>query len=174
VRGIRAQKWEECDALDPTSWGYNRNTKDGEYMSPNEAVDYLVDVVSKNGNLLLNIGPRADGTIPEVMQSCLRQVGEWLRVNGEAIYGSRSWNTYRDGDVRFTRKGNTLYAIALEWPEEELRLTSLAGKEVVKVELLGLNEPITWKESGRGLVIEPPAKRPCRYAYTFKITCRNL
>jgi alpha-L-fucosidase len=174
VNGIIEKKWEECDALDPTSWGYNRRTKDGEYMSPNGVVDYLVDVVSKNGNLLLNIGPKADGTIPEVMQSCLRRVGEWLRVNGEAIYGSRSWDTYKDGDVRFTRKGNTLYAIALEWPEEELRLTSLAGKEVLKVEMLGLNDPITWKQSGRGLVIEPPAKRPCRYAYTFKITCRNL
>ena len=174
VSGIQEKKWEECDALDPTSWGYNRRTKDGEYMSPNGVVDYLVDVVSKNGNLLINIGPKADGTIPEVMQSCLRQVGEWLRVNGEAIYGSRSWDTYKDGDVRFTRKGNTLYAIALEWPEEELRLTSLAGKEVVKVEMLGLNDPITWKQSGKGLVIEPPAKHPCRYAYTFKITCRNL
>jgi alpha-L-fucosidase len=174
VSGIQEKKWEECDALDPTSWGYNRRTKDGEYMTPNGVVDYLVDVVSKNGNLLINIGPKADGTIPEVMQSCLRHVGEWLRVNGEAIYGSRSWDTYKDGDVRFTRKGNTLYAIALEWPEEALRLTSLAGKEVVKVEMLGLNDPITWKQSGKGLVIEPPAKHPCRYAYTFKITCRNL
>jgi alpha-L-fucosidase len=174
VGGIVEQKWEECDSLDPTSWGYNRRTKDGEYMTPNGVVHYLVDVVSKNGNLLLNVGPRADGTIPEVMQSCLRRVGEWLRVNGEAIYGSRAWDTYKDGDVRFTRKGNTLYAIALEWPEEELRLTSLAGKEVQKVEMLGLNGPITWKQDGDGLVIQPPAKRPCRYAYTFKITCLSL
>ena len=174
VSGIIEKKWEECDSLDPTSWGYNRRTKDGEYMTPNGVVHYLVDVVSKNGNLLINIGPRADGTIPEVMQSCLRRVGEWLRVNGEAIYGSRAWDTYKDGDVRFTRKGNTLYAIALEWPEEEFRLTSLAGKEVLKVEMLGLNDPITWKQDGKGLAIQPPAKRPCRYAYTFKITCRNL
>jgi alpha-L-fucosidase len=174
VSGIVEKKWEECDSLDPTSWGYNRRTKDGEYMTPSGVVHYLVDVVSKNGNLLINIGPKADGTIPEVMQSCLRRVGEWLRVNGEAIYGSRAWDTYKDGDVRFTRKGNTLYAIALEWPEEEFSLTSLAGKEVQKVEMLGLNGPITWKQDGKGLVIQPPAKRPCRYAYTFKITCRSL
>ena len=174
VRRIRKEKWEECDSLDPTSWGYNRRTQDGEYMTPNGVVDYLVDTVSKNGNLLLNIGPKADGTIPEVMQACLRQVGEWLRINGEAIYGSRPWDTYEDGDVRFTRKGNTLYAIALEWPEEELKLTSLAGKEVVKVEMLGLTEPIVWKQSASGLVIQLPAKQPCRYAYTFKITCRKL
>ncbi len=135
---LKKEKWETCDSLDPNSWGYSRNLKEADYMTPNQVVDYLVDVVSKNGNLLINIGPRADGTIPEVMQSCLRQVGAWLKVNGEAIYGSRYWEPYKDGDVRFTRKGNTLYAIALEWPEDTLRLTSLAGKEVAKVEMLGL------------------------------------
>ena len=171
---IMAEKWETCDSLDPTSWGHNARLKPGDYMTPNQLVDYLVDVVSKNGNLLINIGPRADGTIPEIMQECLRQTGRWLRVNGEAIYGTRCWTTYRDGDVRFTRKGDTLYAIALEWPEDDLKLASLAGVDVVKVEMLGLNEPVKWKQQSDGLVIQPPAKRPCRYAYTFKIVCRAL
>jgi alpha-L-fucosidase len=170
----KKEKWETCDSLDPNSWGYSRNLKESDYMTPNQVVDYLADVVSKNGNLLINIGPRADGTIPEVMQSCLRQVGAWLKVNGEAIYGSRYWEPYKDGDVRFTRKGNTLYAIALEWPEDTLRLTSLAGKGVTKVEMLGLAEPVKWKQDIGALLIEPPAKRPCHFAYTFKITCRNL
>src|SRR5450755_4356197 len=142
VGSLSKEKWEECDSLDPTSWGYNRRLKDSEYMTPNQVVDYLVDIVSKNGNLLLNIGPKADGTIPEIMQNTLREVGEWLRVNGEAIYGSHYWEPYKDGDVRFTRKGDTLYAIALEWPEEQLRLTSLGGKQVTKVELLGSSEAI--------------------------------
>ncbi|MBI4167098.1 MAG: alpha-L-fucosidase [Acidobacteria bacterium] len=172
---ISKEKWEECDSLGPTSWGYNSRLKRGEYMTPNQVVDYLVDVVSKNGNLLINIGPRADGTIPEVMGECLRQVGQWLQVNGEAIYASRYWDTHQDGDVRFTRKGNTLYAIALEWPEDDLRLSSLAGKEVLRVEMLGLDEPVKWKQDADGqLVIGVPAKRPCRYAYTFKIVCRRL
>src|ERR1017187_10232906 len=173
VGRLLKEKWEECDSLDPTSWGYNRRLKDSEYMTPNQVVHYLVDIVSKNGNLLLNIGPKADGTISEIMQNILRQVGEWLRVNGEAIYGSHYWEPYKDGDVRFTRKGDTLYAIALEWPEDELRLTSLAGKEVTKVELLGSSEAIRFKADAKGLVIQPPAKRPCRFAYTFKIACRN-
>jgi alpha-L-fucosidase len=173
VRRLLKEKWEECDSLDPTSWGFNRRLKDSEYMTPNQVVHYLVDIVSKNGNLLLNIGPKADGTISEIMQNILRQVGEWLRVNGEAIYGSHYWEPYKDGDVRFTRKGDTLYAIALEWPEDELRLTSLAGKEVTKVELLGSSEAIRFKADAKGLVIQPPAKRPCRFAYTFKIACRN-
>ena len=174
VDRINKQKWELCDSLDPTSWGYNRNLAPGQYMSPNRLVDYLVDVVSKNGNLLINIGPRADGTIPEVMQECLRQTGEWLRINGEAIYGTTYWDTHIDGDMRFTRKGNTLYAIALEWPEGELKLTTLAGKAVISVELLGASEPVKWKRQADGLVIQPPAKKPCRYAYSFRIVCRSL
>jgi alpha-L-fucosidase len=131
-------------------------------------------VVSKNWNLLINIGPKADGTIPDYAVKVLEGVGEWLKINGEAIYGSHYWETYKDGDIRFTRKGNVLYAIALEWPEEEVRLTSLAGKEVGKVEMLGLNEPVRWKQESGALVIQPPGKRPCRYAYTFRITCRSL
>ncbi|MFN7992656.1 MAG: alpha-L-fucosidase [Bryobacteraceae bacterium] len=174
VASLTKEKWEECDSLDPTSWGYNRRLKDYEYMTPNQVVDYLVDIVSKNGNLLLNIGPRADGTIPEIMQHTLREVGLWLRVNGEAIYGSHYWEPYRDGDVRFTRKGDTLYAIALEWPEGELRLTSLAGKAVTKVELLGSSEPVKFKSDAKALVILPPAQRSGRYAYAFKIACQGL
>jgi alpha-L-fucosidase len=173
VDKILSAKWEECDSLDPTSWGYNRRLPASDYMTPSEVIHYLVDVVSKNGNLLLNIGPQADGTIPEVMQSCLRQVGEWLKVNGEAIYGSRPWDRFKEGDARFTRKGNTLYAIALEWPADELRFTSLAGKQVSKVEMLGSNEAANWRQDAQGLVIQPPAKRPCRYAYTFKITLKQ-
>ena len=174
MTSIRKDKWETCDSLDPHSWGYNRSLPISEYMTPNQVVDYLADVVSKNGNLLINIGPRADGTIPEVMAACLRRVGEWLRVNGEAIYGSRYWDVPRDGDVRFTRKGNVLYAIALEWPEDPLTLTSLAGKEVLKVEMLGLGEPVKWRQVPEALVIDPPSQRPCRYAYTFRITCKSL
>ncbi len=171
---IRWEKWETCDSLDPTSWGYNRRLQPWLYMTPNELVDYLVDVVSKNGNLLINIGPTADGQIPEIMQQTLRAVGEWLRTNGEAIYGTRPWDTFRDGDVRFTRQGNTLYAIALEWPSEPLRLTSLAGKPVLSVELLGSSEPVKWKVEPGALVIEPPARPSSKYAHAFRIRCRAL
>ncbi|HTQ56204.1 MAG TPA: alpha-L-fucosidase [Bryobacteraceae bacterium] len=174
VSRVLKEKWEECDSLDPTSWGYNRRLPDGAYMTPKQVVDYLVDIVSKNGNLLLNIGPKADGTIPQIMQHTLREVGEWLRVNGEGIYGSHYWEPYHDGDVHFTRKGNTLYAITPYWPEDDLRLTSLAGKQVAQVTMLGSDEAIRFQADAKGLVIRPPAKRPCRYAYTFKIVCRKL
>jgi alpha-L-fucosidase len=170
IHDIEKRKWELCDSLDPFSWGYNRNLPEGEYMTANQLVDYLVDVVSKNGNLLINIGPRADGTIPEIMQQVLLETGEWLKVNGEAIYGSRPWTSWKEGDFRFTRKGEAVYAIALEWPEgETVTLKSFAGKKVSRVELLGLGEALKWKQTPAGVVITVPAKRPCRYAYTFKV-----
>lgn len=170
IRDIQEEKWELCDSLDPSSWGYNRTLNEGGYMTSNELVDYLVDVVSKNGNLLINIGPAPDGTIPELMQRTLRNVGEWLELNGEAIYGTTYWETFEDGDFRFTVKGDALYAIALQWPEEErVTLTTLAGRKVRGVRMLGSDEEVRFTQSDRGLTIVMPETRPCKYAYTFKI-----
>lgn len=174
LNSIVERKWELCDSLDPFSWGYSKQLPEGGYMTANGLVDYLVDVVSKNGNLLINIGPRADGTIPEVMQNVLLETGKWLQVNGEAIYGSRYFTTHKEGDFRFTRKGSTLYAIALEWPEDDsFTLKSLAGKTVKSVELLGAG-PVKWTQSARGVTITVPAKRPCKFAYAFKIVAAAL
>ncbi len=174
MNAIIEKKWELCDSLDPHSWGYSKQLPEGEYMTANGLVDYLVDVVSKNGNLIINIGPRADGTIPEVMQNVLLETGKWLKVNGEAIYGSHYFTTFKEGDFRYTRKGDTLYAIALEWPEEEtFTLKSLAGKKVKQVEMLGLG-PVKWAESSTGVTITVPNKRPCKFAYTFKIVAESL
>lgn len=169
LNAIQTEKWELCDSLDPFSWGYSRILPEGGYMTANQLVDYLADVVSKNGNLLINIGPRADGTIPEVMQSVLRETGAWLKVNGEAIYASRPFTTYKEGDFRFTRKGNAVYAIALEWPEDTtFTLASLAGHKVQSVDLLGQG-PVKFTQTSKGLTIAVPGKRPCKFAYTFKI-----
>jgi len=165
--------WETCDALDPTSWGYNKNLPDEEYMSTDQLVDYLVDIVSKNGNLLINVGPRADGTIPEVQQEKLLGIGEWLEINGEAIYGTRPWQRFGEDDIRFTTKGeNLLYAISLEWPGESLTIHSLKGwneSEIMSVSLLGNEKVVDWELSENGLVIYCPVDRPCDYAYSFKI-----
>ncbi|MBS3776575.1 MAG: alpha-L-fucosidase [Bacteroidales bacterium] len=187
--------WETCDALDPTSWGYNRQTPEEEYMSTNELVDYLADIVSKGGNLLINIGPKADGAIPEVMKDRLRGVGNWLSENGEAIYGTTPWSVYGEGptkkevgswgrekgeyrfqpgDVRFTRKGNTLYAILLEWPGDEITLNFLKKVNVSHISLLGSDEEIHWEKTSDDITVFLPSEPVSSYANTLRLECEAL
>jgi len=193
INKICDMAWETCDALDRSSWGYNQRTPDDKYMTVNELVDFLSDIVSKGGNLLINIGPKADGTIPEIMQDHLRKTGAWLAMNGEAIYGTRTWSVYgegptteevgawssqdggyqfKPGDVRFTRKGNVLYAILLEWPGKEITLHSLSNLNIKKISLLGSDEKIHWKQTAGGLSISLPANPVSPYANTLKIIQR--
>ena len=192
ISRIYTMPWETCDALDPTSWGYNRRTPDEMYMTTNELVDYLADIASKGGNLLINIGPKADGTIPEVMQDRLRGIGAWLSVNGEAIYGTRPWSVYGEGytneeagswdspdggyqfkagDIRFTRKGNVLYAILLEWPGREILISSVKGLKFKKLSLLGSDEKIHWQQTGEGLRVSLPPDPVSPHANTLKLKC---
>jgi len=159
-------------------------------------VGNLVDVVSKNGVFVLNIGPRPDGTIPEPDQAILEGVGKWLSVNGEAIYGTRPWKIFGEGptqiagggftdirrrpftsaDFRFTRGDSALYAIALEWPQTGGWLirnlaqgSRNAPLEIRSVELLG-GGAVTWSRTREGLFIEAPRKRADGPASVLKIT----
>jgi alpha-L-fucosidase len=188
---IRQYAWQTDTSIGKKSWCYI----DGEEnKSPSHIVHDLVDIVSKNGNLLLNVGPKADGTITLEQQQVLKSIGKWLNINGEAIYGSRPWmksgegeNTgtagymtdgkatnYTFSDIRFTTKGHTLYAITLAWPEETLIVKSLAksninDQTVKSVTLLGSNESLHWDQTMHGLSVAFPAIKPCEYAYTLKI-----
>ncbi|MFW5901164.1 MAG: alpha-L-fucosidase [bacterium] len=168
-------KWESCRGIGG-SFGYNKNEEPEDYMSVNELVDMLVDIVSKNGNLLLNIGPKADGTIPEIQKERLLGIGEWLQTNGEAIYGTDYWETYGEDNIRFTRKGDhTLYAIALEWPGEQVTIRSLGEGmkgEIQSVSMLGSDSSLNWDFSEEGLTIDTPSEKPCEHAYAFKISLR--
>jgi alpha-L-fucosidase len=184
--------WQTDTSVSNKSWGYIEHDT---FKTPEFIVHQLVDIVSKNGNLLMNIGPRSDGTIPDEVQQVLLDVGRWLKVNGDAIYGTRPWTTYGEGptkvaagsfqdtktqeytaeDFRFTTKGNDLYAIELAWPSgNEAIIHSMAGdalkgKQIQSVALLGTTAALTYKLQPDGLHIQLPAKPSENYAYAFRI-----
>ncbi|MEM9675078.1 MAG: alpha-L-fucosidase [Bacteroidota bacterium] len=190
---ISDEPWQTDTSIGKNSWGYVTNWIS---KTPNTLVDDLIDIVSKNGCMLLNIGPKADGTIPEDQQQVLLEIGKWLETNGEAIYGTRPWKIFGEGptevatghhtegknqdltaqDFRFTTKGDKLYAIAMDWPEEgELLIKSLGtdaehSEKVASAKLLGSDADVNWEQTSEGLVIQFPSEKPGDYAYAVEIT----
>jgi alpha-L-fucosidase len=170
------QKWEASRGLDPFSYGYNSATPDGQYMTADDVVHTLVDTVSKNGNFLLDIGPRADGTIPEIMQTRLRETGAWLKVNGESIYGTTYWwRTPEEGDLRFAVAQNkAFYITSLTRPGDQVTVHSpVPIRDGRKVTLLGYHgAPLKWTRQNGALVIDlpPAAQRSGAHAWVFKIS----
>jgi alpha-L-fucosidase len=192
---IRPLYWQTDTSISNKSWGYIKNDT---FKSPQFVVQQLIDIVSKNGNLLLNIGPRSDGTIPDEVQQVLRDVGSWLAVNGDAIYGTRPWKAYGEGptkvaagsfhdtdtanyiaaDFRFTTKGNNLYAIELGWPASgeaviQTLATAVDGQKVESVALLGSDAKLQFRQQPDGLHIHLPAQPPGKYAYVFRVLFGN-
>jgi alpha-L-fucosidase len=189
---IRPLYWQTDTSVSNQSWGYIQSDT---FKSPEFLVHELTDIVSKNGNLLLNIGPRSDGTIPDDVQRVLLEVGAWLNVNGEAIYGTRPWRTYGEGptkvtagsfhdvetatytpdDFRFTTKGNVLYAIGLGWPKDgEAVIRSLAvtagSGPVYSVALVGSDAILQFDQRADGLHVQLNGQAPARYAYALRVT----
>jgi alpha-L-fucosidase len=177
-------------------WFYNRNWK---FRPVTWVIHTLVDNVSKNGNLLLNVVQRPDGSIDPEVEQMLRQLAEWNAIHGEAIYASRPWLVYGEGtvrakggsfkedytysarDIRFTTHGATLYALALGWPDDnQLTIRSLAqpaGEKINRIEsvqLLGYKGKIAWKQTAEGLTVFLPAQKTSIYTTGLKIIGRNL
>ncbi len=189
---LRYHDWITDTTIDAgQAWGYMEGA---QYKSGAQLIHYLVDNVSKNGYMLLNVGPTADGTIPEEAKKSLGEIGAWLRVNGEAIYGTRPWYAYGEGpgkmlesgmfseseqmsytsqDIRYTCKDDCVYAIALARPEGEIVFGEIAANlvpgEITDVRLLGVDRPLAFKPDGSKLLVEFPSDAPLQAAYAFRV-----
>jgi alpha-L-fucosidase len=192
--GIRPTPWQTDTSIG--DWFYNKNWK---YRGTSWVIQMLVDIVSKNGNLLINVVQRPDGSLDPEAEQILAQMADWIAINGEAIYGTRPWLIHGEGpvrakggnfkedfaytakDIRFTTKGDgTLYAFVMGWPEEKqvtirtlAKLPGVTGK-ITGVTLLGSSSVVKWAHDEKGLTIQLPEQKPCDYAVAFKITGEDL
>lgn len=183
--------WQTDTSIGKRSWSYI----DGEdNKSATQIIHDMIDIVSKNGNLLLNVGPHPDGSITDEQKAVLLEIGEWLDINGEAIYGTRPWKRFGEGptvgtvgtftdhvatdysaqDIRFTTKGNDFYAIVLNW-SDKVTITSLTKQvigdsKLLSVSMSGSEETLEYKLTDEGLQISFPQNAPCSHAYSFKLT----
>lgn len=171
---IRDIKWE-CTRGIGHSFGYNKFEPESQYLTLEELVHMFVDIVSKNGNLLLNVGPMADGTIPEIQKNLLLKFGKWLKVNGNAIFGTRPWiraesKTLDNMEIRYTQKENVLYAILLGKPKTNtITIKSLNLENNAKIQILDNKKDLNWKNNAENLEIEIPGNLIWAPAYAFKI-----
>jgi alpha-L-fucosidase len=192
LASTREKFWQTDTAVAKNSWSYVNGM---DYKTTESLVHDLVDIVSKNGALLLNIGPKADGTIPTEDQAILREIGAWLKRNGEAIYGTRPWKVYGEGptkviegpfadtkresftaeDIRFTQKNGAVYAIILSGKVESVNIASLGSdlvfepRTIENVEILGGGN-CPFQREKNGLVVKMPKSDGQKHALTLKIT----
>ncbi len=191
---IRDEPWQTDDTIGP--WGYN---KTAEYKDANAVIDKMIDVVSKNGNYLFNVPPKADGTLDDETIEVLEEIGAWFDINGEGIYATRPWAVFGEGpyvrmgsrdtrspytheNVRFTQSkdGSKLYVILMGWPggNQEVMLKSFAKGEagekvkVKQIRMLGSEEPIQFKQGSKGIVFNSPSTTPDEKAVVFEMELR--
>ncbi len=190
------QSWMTDETISYGSWCYTDKLR---IKPTKDLIHVLVDIVSKNGVLLLNISPMANGTIPDDQRNVLHEIGEWLKINGEAIYKTRPWITFGEGptkepeghfknhnafsklvysnkDIRYTSNKNTIYATFFGWPDGETVLLKSFAKNAIegeinihKVSLLGYNNELDWEITNNGLKISLPTKIVNEMAIVFKI-----
>lgn len=177
LKEIQSKKWESTRGLG-YSFGYNQNDSDLNMISVDELVKSFVDIVSKNGNLLLNIGPNADGSISQLQMDRLLGLGDWLDINGEAIFGSRYWVRSEDVSsqgirVRYTTNQGNLYVILLDTPSTEcLTIPAITLSENANISMLGVGSNLDWQQCGHNLSVTLPdmSKVKKSPAYTFRVS----
>ncbi len=175
THGAPGRKWESTRGIG-TSFGFNREEGDDDYLSADDLVRMLVDVTAHGGNVLLNVGPSGDGTIPFVQARRLLAVGWWLQVNGAAVYDTRPWDRTdgktADGlDVRFTAGDGAMYAIVLGTPRSSrVELLDVRADDGATVELLGRVDQLSWTRTDNGIAVELPGRPPPGPAITLRVS----
>jgi alpha-L-fucosidase len=197
-RGVMAKvnpdPWQTDTSIG--DWFYNKNWK---FRPVSWSIHMLVDIVSKNGNLLLNVVQRPDGSLDPEVEDMLAQMATWIAIHGEAIYGTRPWLVYGEGaiktkgghfkedfaytarDIRFTTKGSMLFATALGWPDDgQIVIRSLAkpvgktGNTIKQVQLLGSPGPLSFKQTEEALFVTLPAQKVSEYTASLRIIGSDL
>ena len=179
MQDIRPEKWETCRGMG-YGFGFNREERDGDYMRLGDLIRMLVDIVSKNGNLLLNVGPMADGTIPAVQVQLLRGVGAWLETYGAAIYGTRPWRraegiTTAGGSVRFTHRssaeGETLYVLFQDpVPPGPVTVKDLRVADGSAIRDLASGQAVEFRQAGSDLTLDFPGPTPDTPVHAVAVT----
>ncbi|WP_299555870.1 alpha-L-fucosidase [Seonamhaeicola sp.] len=196
MKTIADMVWQTDDCVyDDHNWGFVAGTP---IKPTNMIVDQLMDIISKRGVLMLSFAPKADGTFPEEQKQMMYELGDWLKVCGEAVYKTRPYKVFGEigskweernennnqlyiatkEDIRFTRnkENNILYATVLEWPGEIITIKSLAdidAKNIKAIKLLGTGNKLKFKQTKNGLEIKMPKKPSYNYAYPLRITFKN-
>lgn len=162
--------WETCMTM-ATSWSY---VSGDIYKPSSELIQKLVDIVSKGGNFLLNIGPDPNGELDSIAYSRLNEIGDWMKINGEAIYNTRMYSCYGEGaSIRFTQSkdGKTQYIFLFNFPEGKLDLSKFAFVKSAKLQMLGSNKQLNWKQNANGVEIEIPLsiRKFSKYVWVIKV-----
>ena len=194
---IDDQSWMTDETISKGSWSYTEGLR---IKATKDVLHVLIDIVSKNGVLMLNISPRSDGTIPDNQKEVLLGIGNWLDIYGEAIYGTRPWYTYGEGptkepeghfsqhreflkivysseDIRYTTKGEFIYATILGWPvdKKEVLFSAFENQDLAidNVSMLGYDGQIVWSMEENGLLVNLPDEKVNEMANVFKIKIVN-
>lgn len=171
---IQKKKWETCRGLGQ-SFGYNQYEDESTTLSSTELIHLLIDIVSKNGNLLLNVGPKPDGTIPGIQLGRLKDLGDWMAINGDAIYDTTPWErsetkTKSGKEVRFTQKGDKLYVILLGKPDKKEVIQNLKLKKGQRIRMLGEDTVLKWRQDVKSTEITFPNGTEGKHAIALEVS----
>lgn len=194
---IQAEPWQTCTCIG--EWHYKHSIyENNRYKSARTVILSLIDVVSKNGNMLLSIPIRGDGTIDDKEMAVLEGIAEWMNINKESIFDTRPWKVFGEGpaadaanpinaqgfnegrikftakDIRFNQNGNVIYVTVMGEPTENIHVKNLNNQiKIKKIELLGSKEKVEWNQTSEALEIKKPASVPNTIATVYKVTCPN-